>query len=52
MSNVFLVVEPSKIIFLIKIPYQKGRIDSDSIMGTIVSPNKISHISCFEFVAA
>ena len=38
-SSVFLVVEPSKIIFLIKnILYPKGRIESYSIMGTIVSP--------------
>ena len=40
-SSVFLVVEPSKIIFLYKILYPKRRIESYPIVGTIVSPNKI-----------
>ena len=40
-SRVFLVVEPSNIIFLDKILYPKRRIESYSIMGTIVVPNKI-----------
>ena len=41
MSSVFLVVEPSKIIFLIYITIPKRRIESYSVLGTIVSPNKI-----------
>ena len=41
MSNVFLVVEPGKIRFLVRILYPKGRIESYSIIGTIVSSNKI-----------
>ena len=42
MSNLFLVVEPSKITFLLynTIP-QKEDIILLSILGTIVSPNKI-----------
>ena len=43
----FLVVKPSKIIFLIQNIYPKRRIESHSIMGTIVSPNKIL-LSCFK----
>ena len=35
------MVEPSKIIFLVYQILYKGRIESYSIMGTIVSPNKI-----------
>ena len=35
------MVQPSKIKFLISILYPKRRIESYSIMGTIVSPNKI-----------
>ena len=41
MSSVFLVVEPRKIIPYIKCYTPKRRIQSYSIMGTIVSPNKI-----------
>ena len=37
----FFVVEPSKIIFVYKILYPKRRIESYSITGTLVSPNKI-----------
>ena len=41
-SSVVLVVEPSKIVYsLYKILYPKRRIESYSIMGTIVSPHKI-----------
>ena len=40
MSSV-LVIEPSKIIFLYEILYPKRRIESYSILGTIVSRNKI-----------
>ena len=41
LSSVFLVVKPSKFISLYKILYPKRRIKSYSILGTIVSPNKI-----------
>ena len=41
MSSAFLVVEPSKIIFLIEKALPKRRIESYPILGTIVSPNKI-----------
>ena len=41
MSSVFLVLEPSKVIFLYRMLYPKRRIESYSILGTIVSPNKI-----------
>ena len=44
-SSVFLVVEPSEIIFLYKIRYPKRRIESYSIMGTIVSPDKVLLVS-------
>ena len=43
LSSAFLVVEPSKIIVLIKNTIPKKRILSYSILGTIVSPNKILH---------
>ena len=47
----FLVVEPRKIIFFIyKILYPKRRIYSYSILGTIVSPNKILLIFFFSSV--
>ena len=39
------MVEPSEIIFLYKIRYPKRRIESYSIMGTIVSPNKVLLVS-------
>ena len=45
-SNVVLVVEPCKIIFPYKLLYPKRRMESYSIMGTIVSPNKIL-LTCF-----
>ena len=39
---VFLVVEPSITLYsLYEILYPKSRIESYSIMGTIVSPNKL-----------
>ena len=41
MSSVFLVVKPSKILFLYEILYSKRRIESYSMLGTIVSPNEI-----------
>ena len=43
MSSVFLVVKPSKIMSypLYKILYTKKRIESYSIMRTIIPPNKI-----------
>ena len=41
MTSVFLVVEPSKIILLIKILYPKGGYDLTLYFGTIVPPNKI-----------
>ena len=44
MSIVFLVVEPSKITFLIQNTITKRRIYSYSILGTIVSPNKKDHM--------
>ena len=39
MSGVFLVVEPSKIIFIISKYYTQKEDRIDSILGTIVSPN-------------
>ena len=40
------MVEPSKMIFLIEKLYPKRRIESDSIMGTVASPNKnATHVS-------
>ena len=41
MSGAFLAVEPSKIIFLVYNTIPQRKIESDSIMGTIVSPNEI-----------
>ena len=39
LSCVFLMVKPSKIIFLMTKLYPKRRIESYSLMVTIVSPN-------------
>ena len=43
-SSVFLVVEPSKIVFLVKILYPKRRICSYSILGSIVSTKNITQV--------
>ena len=41
MKSVFWWLNPVRLYFLYKILYPKKRIESYSILGTIVSPNKI-----------
>ena len=40
-SSMFLVVKPNKIFLLLQNTITKRRIESYSVLGTIVSPNKI-----------
>ena len=43
LSSVFWRLNPVRLSSLYKILYPEGRIESYSILGTIVSPNKILH---------